>query len=401
MIVSSNPKVISIFSDMQKIIISEGGIMNPDICIIEENGNLIVESPLGQNNNDIIFSVPASCLPSTNDFTISLDKDNLVITACKEYVTPLHEKMYGLMIDLFNQTQKISYHKKTFPLALLNNSLVFDFVAKKCPGICAKHKKLSNELSHDQLLIKTFLGCRHLNINLTNKNNTQVLMPFIDSLNHHVNSSGIDIINNSADSLGYLQIRHSKPLLHSNECFINYGPTDPMPRYFHFGYIDTTPHHLHSTPVILDLPKLGKIIINPFNTNANESLINFPDKLKDIEYFLPKATKRNENILAWRLLIPSASNPSALRRILEVLIINLAGKKLKRKRLEKYIKNTEIEIINKNKAYFKEMLALANSNKLEDIPEAMIKDFSTLANLQLDLLKKYQQKANKLAFCFL
>ncbi|HFB64890.1 MAG TPA: hypothetical protein ENJ60_05040, partial [Aeromonadales bacterium] len=59
-IISSNPQVISTFSEMEKIILNEGGFIHPDIRIVEDNGNLIVESDLEQSNKEIIFSVPES-----------------------------------------------------------------------------------------------------------------------------------------------------------------------------------------------------------------------------------------------------------------------------------------------------------------------------------------------------
>jgi len=400
-IISTNPDVVSIFSKMEEIIIKEGGFIHPDIQIVENNGNLIVESSLNKDNTDIIFSVPESCLFDTEDITIVLSDNNLIITACKENISDLHKKICALMLNLFNQTDKVPYHKKTFPLPLLNNPTAFNLVAKKCPGICTKHKIDAQELSREQLIVKTFLGCRQLNMKIANRHNAKVLMPFIDSLNHNLKCTGIDVVHDSDNSSSGLQIKHSKPLPDSDECFINYGPMDPMVRYFHFGYIDTMPYYLQSIPVVLDFSDLGKIIINPFNATASDSTVEFPNELQNIKFLLPNVIKRTQNLLIWRLFIPIDSKHGALRRILEALILNLAGKKIKRKKLEKLIKNAETKIINENKAYCEAISTLTKSTKLAEVPETMRVDFAKLANLQLMLLRKYQQKANKLPLCYL
>ena len=400
-IVSSNPNVVSIFSKMEEIIVKEGGFIHPNIRIVEKQGNLIVESSLSQDNNEVIFSVPESCLFDTKDTTITLTNNDLVLSAYRENITNLQKTMCELMLSLFNHTNKIAYHQKTFPIPLLNNSQAFNLIDKKCPGICAKHKTDSQESSDNQLLVKTFLGCRQLNINLTNKNNSKVLMPFIDSLNHHIKSTGIDMVRDTSKNSGELQIKHSKPMHDSNECFVNYGPMDPMVRYFHFGYIDTTPYQLQSAPVTLDFSSIGKIFIMPFNAATNETVNVFPDELQDIQYLLPKVVQRGQDLLIWRLYIPIDSNHNALRRILEALIVTLAGKKLKRKKLEKHIKDAETKIISENRVNCKKILTLSTPEKLDNVPEDMIEDFAELANLQLALLDKYQQKAKNLAFSYL
>ena len=75
-IVSSNPKVISIFLEMKEIIIKEGGFFHPEVRIVEDNGNLVVESSLNSDVNDDIFHVPRRCLCNTDDFNITLDGDS-------------------------------------------------------------------------------------------------------------------------------------------------------------------------------------------------------------------------------------------------------------------------------------------------------------------------------------
>ena len=400
-VISSNPQVISIFSEMEKIILNEDGFIHPDIRIVEDNGNLIVESGLDQNNKEIIFSVPESCLFDTKDVSISLSNNNLIATAYKENITDLHKKMCELMLNLFNQTHKIPFHKKTFPLELLNKADAFNLISIKCPGICAKHKRHSETLSHNQILVQTFLGCRQLNIKMANRSNAQVLMPFIDSLNHHVNGTPIDIAKISNTGLEGIQIKHCKPVASSNECFINYGPMDPMPRYLHFGFVDTDPHHLHSIPMEINLANLGKIIIRPFNHGMNHNQTLFSNKLNDIQQFIPNTIKQKDVVVIWRLLIPANNDFSAMRRVLEALIVDLAGKKFKKKQLEKHIKYAEEQIISSNNNYFKKLLALSNSEALHDLPEIVIKDFQQLAKLQIDILRKYQNKAEKLPLSYL
>ena len=400
-IISNNPDVISTFSKIADIIFNEGGFIHPDIRIIEENGNLIVESALDRSNNDIIFSVPSSCLPDTRDFSILLEGDDLVLGPSIVQVTDIHKVMCGLMLDLFNLTKKIAYHKKIFPIPLLNNPYSYKLIARKCPGICTKYKAQRKNLTDEQLLVKTFLGCRQLNIQLKESSNSQVLLPFIDSLNHHPNSPGYDITYDTHKNSGNLTVRHSKALSGSDECFVNYGYTDPMPRYFQFGYLDTQPNYLQSVSTVIHLPGLGKIIVQPFENNPRDTAIIFPNQLQHKKYFLPNCIKRNGYLLVWRILIPVHSNPNTLRRILEVLIINLRNSKIKKKRLEQHIKFAEDQLIKTNKNYFKEMLALADSQNLADIPKPMIADLKKLAILQLTLLNDYQKKSSKSPLVYL
>ena len=399
-IVSSNPKVISIFLEMKEIIIKEGGFFHPEVRIVEDNGNLVVESSLNSDVNDDIFYVPSSCLCNTDDFNITLDGDRLVAVEKNENVTDLHKNMCELMLDLFNETKKISYHRDTYPLPLLRNPTALEFFNKKLPWIASNYKHIK-EKNDDKLLVSSFLKSRCLNIVDSGRDDLHVLMPFIDALNHYVASPGYQINYDEDKHHTGVRVKHSKPLADSNECFVHYNFLDPMMRYVRHGYVEKNFLYIRSIPITLNFPEIGKIIVDEFKLNSHDKYLVLPKKLLNIKTFMPKVVKRDNHLLVDRLFIPSDIRPAALRRILEVLIIKLEGKSLERDYREKLIAKAEAIVLEKNIAYIKEMSILARSLESSDVPEVMVKNLKELSELQLELLNTYRHNAKKLSLSYL
>jgi hypothetical protein len=399
-IVSSNPKVVSVFLELKEIIIREGGFFHPEVRIVEDNGNLIVESSLNSDVNDDIFYVPSSCLCNTDDFKITLDGNRLVAVEKNENVTELHKKICELMLDLFNETKKISYHRDTFPLPLLRNPTALEFLNKKFSGIASNYKNI-NEKNDDKLLVSSFLKSRYLEVTDSGRDDLHVFMPFIDTLNHSTASPGYHTDYDEDKHHTGLRVKHSKSLAGSNECFVHYGNLDPMMRYFNFGYVEKNFLYIRSIPMTLNFPEIGKIIVGDFKINSHEKYLAYPKQLLNIKTFAPKAVKRDNHLLVDRLFIPSDLRPAALRRILEVLLIKLEGKSLERDYTEKLIAKAEAIVLENNIAYIKEMSILARSLESSDVPEVMVKNLKELSELQLEQLKAYCQNAKKLPLSYL
>lgn len=399
-VVSSNPKIISIFLEMQEIITKQGGFFHPEVRIVEDNGNLTVESSLNSDVNDDIFYVPSSCLCNIDDFKITLDGDRLAAVEKHEDVTAIHKQMCALMLDLFNEAKKISSHRDTFPLPLLRNPTALEFFDKKFPGLASKYENISNT-NAEELLVSSFLKSRYLDVADSGRDDLHVLMPFIDTLNHHIASPGYQTEYDEDKHPTGLRVKHSKPLADSNECFVHYTNLDPMMRYFSFGYVENNFLYIRSIPITLDLPEIGKITVGNFEANSHEKYLSFPKQLLNIKIFAPQAVKRDNLLLVDRLLIPADIRPAALRRILEVLIIALAGKSLERELTGKLIAKAESTVLEKNIAYINEMSLLARSLESSDVPKVMVEDLKELTELQLELLNTYRHNAKDLPLCYL
>jgi hypothetical protein len=226
-------------------------------------------------------------------------------------------------------------------------------------------------------------------------------MPFIDALNHYTASPGFYVDYDEDKHPTGVRVKHSKPLADSNECFVHYDNLDPMMRYIRYGYVDKNFLYIRSIPITLNFPEIGKIIVDEFKLNSHDKYLALPNKLLNIKLFMPKVVKRDNHLLVNKLLIPSDIIPTALRRILEVLLIQLEGKSLERDYREKLIAKAEAIVLEKNIAYIKEMSILARSLESSDVPEVMVKNLKELSELQLELLNTYRHNAKKLPLSYL
>ena len=309
--------------------------------------------------------------------------------------------MCELMLDLFNETKKISYHRDTYPLPLLRNPTALELFNKKFPWIASDYKHIK-EKNDDKLLVSSFVKSRYLNIADSGRDDSHVLMPFIDALNHYTASTGLYVDYDEDKNPTGVRVKHSKPLADSDECFVHYSDLDPMRRYFNYGYVEKHFLYIRSIPITLNFPEIGKIIVDEFKLNSHDKFLALPTKkLLKIEFFIPKVVKRDNHLLVDRLFIPSDIRPAALRRILEVLIIKLEGKSLERDYREKLIAKAEAIVLEKNIAYIKEMSILAHSLESSDVPEVMVKNLKELSELQLELLNTYRHNAKKLSLSYL
>jgi len=280
---------------LYKKIVSNGGWLNPEIIIHELKGELSVSSKLDAAVNEPLIRIPEECLPTINDFDLYIENDELSIRTSHSNANDLHMCLVELMLDIFNQTRKLSWHRKTSPWFAFSKSPSLQdklFEGRASAPKIAKHYDLYKSGDYDQLLIDTFLGSRTLNFKSSASRLAKPrLMPFIDYANHHRQCPGFNTRKKEDLSGSELVIVNSKPIAGSDECFVSYHKGfDALDTYLIYGFTDLSAPYVRSIPVKIMLSN-GEII-NVHSKITQGYKGKLPEALKSLRFYLPNSIKK-------------------------------------------------------------------------------------------------------------
>lgn len=385
-IFSDNQEVQSALDKLVTLIIKNGGRLNSAIEITSIKGELSVCSKLEQTNHDEIIYVPDICLPSIDDFNLTLDGDKIIVgPRISNNASNLQIEMINLMVDLYNLTGKIIKHRATYPSLALQDAPKVLHHLYKGGHFVDDEDKTSNE---DCEIISSFIRARRLNY-VSERGCRKVLMPIVDCLNHHCDSFAYQHDSSKKENETGLFVFNSRPTA-SNECFVRYTQSgDALALYVVYGFVDKSTSVLRSVPTFIDLGKVGKIKVHGIVAPL-VAIDKIPASSRDLNYYFPHIRQHDSNSLeVSHLLIPSDRAPFSLRRILAALI-QLLAPHINNNDLSNIVYQAETQILENNHHYYDELEALLNSEYATNIPAQTQNEIHLLTQLQKNKLSEYQ-----------
>jgi hypothetical protein len=370
-ILSDQDNTHKLLREIERVLLQEGAELSSSACIKVRQGELSVHSDLGSNDNSALMSIPETCLPKRDNFLITENDDRFILDI-KANPTKLEETLMGLMIELYNITNKARWHKENHPFALIQSTESFKhLIETKLPGFWQKN--CSQKLN--EYLINSFIASRVLKVHGSSEG-PKVFMPLIDSVNHHVlarNFSHVAI----GDHKG-IAIENAKPT-GTDEVFVSYNRLDPLKQFLMYGFVEDSPLRLRSIPMIIELP-FGVIDINFFKPEKIRNLVSkshFPGELVKL---LPNmAMVEKTHLKLSSLFMPTQHTPMILKKVLTCALalfdknqIELAGG------LEACVALSEQQVFAVNQRYAEELSVSCQEMKSNCQSEFLIAQLDSL-----------------------
>jgi hypothetical protein len=254
-----NTAVESLLRKLTDQVVALGGRISADAEIICEKGNLSIEYRVeGDAKTELIFLPEAALIP-VSPVSFSLQGDEIVVRTIDGEVDAERRSLLDLMVRIFNLTGKIRNFRSASPQLSLAQSpdvLLHPMAGRPKP----KKQPEPDTPEFDAHVVDLFIKSRTLGYKFggTGKK-TPVLMPIIDSFNHHPISANF-LPAGDGEEKG-LSVNVSRPLDGSTECFARYGLYDALDTYLHYAYVEPNTPFLRSAPCDLEVAGLGRITV--------------------------------------------------------------------------------------------------------------------------------------------
>ena len=353
--------------------------------VVTNDGDMWLESTLPADQNDVLISLPDSCLPRIDPVTFKLVGDDIEIESIEDgALSDTQARCLKHMLAIYNATGKVKQHRATSPwFALTDHHEVFDAIfagRKGAPRLDDQYERLRTEGVSDDVVIQSFLGTRKYGAL-----EQSTLMPFIDYANHDSRAPAFQPGHRAGHPHHQVAILNSQPADDGGQVLVRYSQLDPLDAYLSYGFVDTSTHLVRSTPLTIDLD-VGEI--------AAESRIGAKNKkkrpepgVKDLRGYLPMILENADGrVTVSHVLLPEAGSPFALRRILNWLIRKHESD-IGLKRMGRLVDEAERQILEANRAYYDDLEAKVRA--APDLPEAQRAMLNTLIRHQREAMDAY------------
>jgi len=400
-VIGDNKATIEIINNLLFTLEEKGAKFHKDLRFIESNGNLSIKA-YNNDNKQRLISTPVCCMPILSDFVISIEGDKIFAKPVASPINPDAIPVMELMIELYNETNKIKTWQSTYPLLALREYPEFlnKLFANTEHTVKQKlFKALYDKQQWSELTQKTFIGSRefYFKKELLNKSNIKTvnaiengLLGVIDFLNHKEGAPGY-LVNKKQ---GTLEIDSSSESS-TTEVFVEYNYIDPVMSYLIYGFVDLNSSFLFSCitnltcKTGLNIAVLGVV---------GRSSTQVPKDVSHIEQFLPATIKRSANIVTINnLVIPSKQYQHTLPQVLAYLLkkIDLEGLYNNEALLKEEVKHLEKQLLLNNLQYWNklnnEFKQLTEKDKtVPDIPK---QDIDNLCGFSINHINQYMKLA--------
>ena len=318
-----------------------------------------LESDLPTDSREMLVSLPASCLPSLDDFRLHLMGDEIRIADQLAGASEAQAECLSQMLAIYNATGKLAAHRAASPWHTLHDApevlATLAAARRGAPRIEYLHKR-ATEGADDDFVLESFLGTRKYAgpKNKSNGKSSDILLPFIDYANHHSHAPGFqpqESLNHAEHIIG---LANARPLHNNPEVRVRYGQIDPLDSYLTYDFVDTTSDILRSVPLTIEL-EVGTIeILARIGRGAGKQQ-KLPQQMNDLRPFMPIIQERDEARLSLsHLLVPEMKRPMILRRVLNWSIRQL-DPHIKLDRLRAEVTEAEAQVLAANRAFYDDL----------------------------------------------
>lgn len=396
-VVADDAGIEAILNRLVDSVVNNGGEIHPNISLVAQDGH---QSILAHDN------IPAGypILRITKDMVIPMDEielkavnDQFSITfKSPDQASPVQRQVTETTFELFNYMGKFAYHKtenfwlRMQPhLEILDSILAGRTASEDTKKMRAHVQNNFTALDLDQYICDDFVKSRVLTFK-SSKTGTakRGIMTIIDFLNHHPGGAHYQTLGASTGEFAGVSITCSQPVAGNPECFAFYRALDAMDTFMNYGFVDTSPTFVRSVPIEIPVPDFGKIVVESRNDTVNKSVM--AREVQDLGFFIPVIKKDDDVLTASHLLIPGPSAPRALRRVLGMLIVSLAGNPVETDRILPIIRQAEKEIIEKNRSFYQGLLSESESALENYQGDETLSFIQEMARTQLANLDKYK-----------
>ena len=386
---------------MEKRIEEYGGYLDPDLYITCENGEMSVEKHGFINPTKPLIALPTDLLLPAEAMKMGVKNDEMFMNPDKGALTEIQTEMAETMLDLYNLTTKIKNHKASccwFTYQEAPEALEDLMSARAMNDNQNKFMKFTrgeSDLDRDQFLCETYVKTRTIGYKNPDSEDDDApqtkIMPIVDFINHHATGANFGFAKGFDDTQKdkeFLQIKDSRPLTNSNECFAYYNQMDTLDAFINYGFPDTSTNFVRSVPVEFSLPD-GTVIAARGLMGANKK-----GKLNKTlaglrPYIPPTIINTEERLEVSYFIIPcDAQTQHALRRVLRLFISNRAARKLNTNQIWAEVLKAEEIIVSTNVKFYQDLIMKCDQN-LAKAPNASWEMTKMVARMQLEKLFKY------------
>ncbi|MDT0602803.1 hypothetical protein [Thalassotalea castellviae] len=395
-----NLKAIAIVRELLDELLLAGTIISDQLSFIVDHGHLSIRCEKSNVAKETLLSIPLKCMPLLADFDFSVTDEIQIIAQPKQTVLNKQGlRFMQLMIDLYNETEKLKYWSGVFPIIALKDHPKLISVLLNAKALNKKannFKNLYNNQQWDELLLVSFFGSREFiykadklsqsGINTSNKSE-KGLLNVIDFLNHQTGANGYSF--NADNSL----IINSSAEITTGEVYVEYNYLDPLMAYLFYGFVDLSSSWIFS--VMLELFTLqGNSLLVMNNPVLNKA--NLTQELESLNKYIPGDIQTNGvNIAVSHIVIPNNENHAALRKVIRYILLTTdkVGRYKDASYLQQEILHIEKQLIEKNYGYWKtlegetELALLKTSNN--EIVRAALTQLNNLTKINLQYIKNY------------
>jgi hypothetical protein len=256
---SSNTQVQSLIETIAGILINNGARINPNLFILESDGNLSIHCP-SDSTEVTLFVVPEALLIPVSKITWGVAKDahtgiRTIDIASAVDLTPVQSELLHLQIELYNTLSKFEWFLTEHPSSALSQFPGIEHLIIQCEPNYARSQSL------EDFLATRVLGYRDKSSTEEHWPKTPVLMPLVELINHHSRGAPFDMSN------GCVTVSANRTDS-SSECFVNYGGMrDALQMFVSYGFADESSIVATSTPVTIPLigdnssTRLGTLVV--------------------------------------------------------------------------------------------------------------------------------------------
>jgi hypothetical protein len=361
-----------------------GAAFADDLVLRCADRSLSIELPPGSTAETLI-TLPEQTLVPTRLFSLALQGDDIAVTAADPGVTPARRTLMESMLALYNLTGKIAWFRQhSAVLFLRGRPELARLVARGSDA--GMRSALLDPLAPgglDSFLLLRFLATRWLDFGRDTAR--AVLAPIVDLMNHDAKAAPFR--NREEAGVRYLLVERARQRpAEARECFIRYGSYDPLETLLGYDFVDESATFARSVPLEIALPGVGRIKVGAGHSESGAKAL--PAALRDLRGYLPKIVGRQAEALEISfLIVPEATAPHALRRVLNVVIATLDRACLDRLDL---ILEAERQIIAANKAHYAELGSALAAAQASPADASILRDLRRAIELQMTRLQRYE-----------
>ncbi len=366
-IISDSIEIKELLLELEKIIIDNGGYLNPLLNILEKDNNFSIVSHSNISKYEKLIVLNNKLLPNIDLFDIDIIDNRFHIKNSDISKDTITYKLIDIQLEIFNYANKLEHYKSdAFFYSLVNREDILKSIlsTQNIREIYSKYfKKYYN--NEKELLKEEFFKSRTFGLkdDKGEKVISTVLMPFVDYCNHNTNSTGFAIIEeNYSKKLAILNHTIDK----TKEVYVKYNDLCPVFKLITYGFVDKSADRFYSRPVTVEL-KNGKSFEIDYNIGSiKKEMIIKGGIFKDIGHLFPYVNLPkeydNKRVKLSTIAIPNATAPLSMRRII-IASLKSAWKDMNSNQLRENMLKIEDAILTENYKFANYLQSLKSLTK--------------------------------------
>jgi hypothetical protein len=265
---ADNAECGRLLGEILTLVLRQGGAVHPGAVWRVTNGHMSVTCDPGAAGCERpLVELPHELLVPVTGAEWADSTERLILRRPPPGITPLQRALLDLHVELYNATSKVPWTISHHPRAVVpGHPPLLDALRDLRPGLYPKSGMPADIFLHTRVFGLKSPSDPAVPTPTKPAAKTQVLMPLIDTLNHHPQGAPFQL-----DQTG-LRVRLAQPS-GTAECFAAYGGRrDVLDLALHYGYVDQATPFAFSAPVSVEAPGLGRVAVGASRTRPAHPL---------------------------------------------------------------------------------------------------------------------------------